>query len=69
MLIKISLNNVEEPSLDFYLPTVLTVREVNDLLEQPSKCNRQGLRDKAILETLPRWSIVRDRAFMSAPHG
>jgi len=40
------------PSLWMSLPHVLTVKEVEDLLDEPDTRTRQGLRDRAMLEVL-----------------
>lgn len=44
--------NLDTPKLEKRLPRVLTVGEVEDLLNQPDVTNLWGLRDKALLELL-----------------
>jgi integrase/recombinase XerD len=44
--------DLEPPKLDKPLPKVLTVAEVEQLLDAPDPSNRQGARDKAMLELL-----------------
>ncbi|MBO9609252.1 MAG: site-specific tyrosine recombinase XerD [Paenibacillaceae bacterium] len=44
--------NMETPKLDKRLPKVLSVPEVEALLEAPSTSTPQGMRDKAMLELL-----------------
>ncbi len=44
--------NLKAPKVERKLPEILTVEEVNYLLEQPSKENKKGIRDRAMLELL-----------------
>lgn len=44
--------NLESPKLEKRLPKVLTVREVEMLLQQPDSGQASGLRDRAMLELL-----------------
>lgn len=44
--------NLESPKVDKKLPSVLTRREVEKLLEQPEITDAKGLRDKTMLELL-----------------
>lgn len=44
--------DLESPKLERRLPSVLTVKEVETLLKQPSVNDASGLRDKAMLELL-----------------
>ena len=45
-------NLIDSPKLWKKIPQILSVNEVDALLSQPNIRNRQGIRDKAILETL-----------------
>lgn len=45
-------NLIDSPKLWKKIPQTLSVNEVDALLSQPNIRNRQGIRDKAILETL-----------------
>src|SRR3989338_6331886 len=45
-------NLIDSPKLWKKIPQTLSVNEVNALLTQPNIRNRQGIRDKAILEAL-----------------
>jgi integrase/recombinase XerD len=45
-------SNLESPKLEKRLPKVLTVREIDTLLEQPKANTPTGLRDRAMLELL-----------------
>ena len=45
-------NDMESPKVEKKLPSVLTKREVELLLEQPQSNNAKGSRDKAMLELL-----------------
>ena len=44
--------DLESPKTDRNLPEILTVREVEELLEQPDLRTPLGIRDRAMLETL-----------------
>lgn len=44
--------NLEAPHVEKKLPTILSAREVDRLLEQPSEKEPKGIRDKAMLELL-----------------
>lgn len=44
--------NLEAPKLGLRLPSVLNIREVEELLNQPDLSNSEGLRDRAILELI-----------------
>lgn len=43
---------IKPPKIEKKLPEILTVEEINKLLEQPSKSNPKEIRDKAMLELL-----------------
>lgn len=43
---------IKPPKIEKKLPEILTVEEINKLLEQPSKNNPKEVRDKAMLELL-----------------
>ncbi len=45
-------SNMESPKLEKRLPKVLTIKEVENLLKQPSSTSAAGLRDRAMLELL-----------------
>src|ERR1700730_9471811 len=44
--------NLESPKIEKKLPNVLTIEEINSLLEGPNVTSETGLRDKAMLELL-----------------
>lgn len=44
--------NLKAPKIEKKIPDVLTIKEVNHLLAQPSSENFKGIRDKAMLELL-----------------
>ena len=44
--------NLKAPRVERKLPEILTIEEVNRLLEQPSKEHPKGIRDRAMLELL-----------------
>ncbi len=44
--------NLESPKIDKRLPKVLTINQIDDLLQIPDTSNSAGLRDKAMLELL-----------------
>ena len=43
---------IDSPKQEKFLPDVLTIFEVDEILKQPNTSDRLGIRDRAILETL-----------------